>query len=198
VSRVYPEVGDWAVCKISGFGGRFISFGEWANGAAAFTTWDHALVYVGDGMVLQAEPGGAQLVKRGLGGWVAGDFWSTGIIGLTDSQRAAVPTLAASLQGIGYSFLDYVALAGHRTHVPDLPLWPEEGKLVSLQTYIKSTHHQICSQLVDYVMAKLGCHLFDDGRWPGYVTPYDLGNLLWKQSHGGLNYPARTTHGGSQ
>jgi hypothetical protein len=36
----------------------------------------------------------------------------------------------------------------------------------------------MCSQLADQCRADGGSHLFDDGRWPGYVTPLDIGLLL--------------------
>ena len=36
----------------------------------------------------------------------------------------------------------------------------------------------ICSQLVDYCYLMAGVHLFNDGRWPGYVTPEDLANVI--------------------
>jgi hypothetical protein len=36
----------------------------------------------------------------------------------------------------------------------------------------------MCSQLVDQVLTGCGARLFDDGRWPGYVMPADLGRLL--------------------
>ncbi len=46
--------------------------------------------------------------------------------------------------------------------------------------YVASSKHMICSQLVDFVYMQSGIHLFNDGRWPGYVTPADLASLLGK------------------
>ena len=66
--------------------------------------------------------------------------------------------------------MDYFALALHRLGIPA----PE------LKRYIGSSKHLICSQLVDLVYAEAGIHLFTDNRWPGYVTPADLANLILK------------------
>jgi hypothetical protein len=39
----------------------------------------------------------------------------------------------------------------------------------------------ICSQLADTAAAEGGWHLFEDGRWPGDVTPGDLYRLYQGQ-----------------
>jgi hypothetical protein len=72
----------------------------------------------------------------------------------------------AAHRGVGYSFLDYDAIAAHRLHLP----------VPGLRAYIGSTGHLICSQLCDQAYADVGAHLYADGRWPGYVTPLDLWN----------------------
>jgi len=171
--------GDFAVCRISGIGGIAIDFAEWLNGAKAFSHWDHALVYVGAGKCLQAEPGGAQIIERPV---LPGDLWSTGLysLGLSDEQQAMVPALAEEYKGIPYSWLDYAAIAAHRLHVPDWPLWPgtHPRRLITLQTFIKSSRHYMCSALADNFRMRLGSHLFTDGRWEGMVTPYALGRVI--------------------
>jgi hypothetical protein len=169
--------GDFAVCRIGGIGGIAIDFGEWLNGAKAFSHWDHALIYVDHGYCLQAEPGGAQIIDRPV---LPGDLWSTGIpsLALSQAQQYMVPAVAETFRGTGYSWLDYGALAARRLHFPDWPVWPDDGKRVTLRKFIGSEHHWMCSALVDHVRARLGSHLFDDGRFEGYVTPYDLGQLI--------------------
>jgi hypothetical protein len=175
---VTPEPGDFFVTSTGGLGGLTIGVMEsavmddWKPGP---TKWRHAGIYLDGGMVLQAEPHGAQIVSRRPN---PADVWSTGVLPLTGPQRALVPSLAESYRGIGYSWLDYAALAAHHGHVPDLPAWPQDGHLVTLQTFIKSTGHMMCSFLVDNFRLRLGNHLFSDGRWEGYVMPWDLGNLL--------------------
>jgi hypothetical protein len=169
-----PEPGDWAVCSVGGPGGRLIEVAEYLNGDG-FAPWEHAFVYVGDGKILQAEPGGAVIVPYTEHG---AELWSSAKYQLTAQQRATAPVLAHGLEGIGYSWLDYASLAGHRLHVPDLPVWPGPHHPVTLKTFIGDSGHMICSQLVDYFMLQLGVHLFADKRWPGDVTPAELAELL--------------------
>jgi len=95
--------------------------------------------------------------------------WSTGRIGMTGQQRVDVAMIGREFEHVPYSFLDYAAIAAHRLHVPGAIL---------LRRYVRSTKHLICSQLVDAAYARAGVHLFDDGRWPGYVTPSELAGLL--------------------
>lgn len=171
------EPGDICVCKIGGLGGPAVDFMEWLNGAAAFSHWDHVLAYVGDGKCLQAEPDGAQIIERPV---LPGDLWSTGIpvFALTAGQQAMVPDVAQTFDGTGYSWLDYAALAARRLRIPNLPLWPDAGHLVTLRAFIKASGHEMCSMLVDAFRLRLGSHLFADGRWEGDVTPWDIGHLL--------------------
>jgi hypothetical protein len=183
-----PEPGDFFVTSTGGLGGLTIGvlesaiMDDWDKGPSK---WRHAGIYLGGGMVLQAEPGGAVIVARRPN---PADIWSTGVLPLTPAQRALVPALAESYRGIGYSWLDYAALGAHHGHVPDLPVWPEGDHLVTLQQFIESTHHQMCSFMVDNFRLRLGDHLFGTqakpptpSRWSGYVMPWDLGHLLETQ-----------------
>jgi hypothetical protein len=161
---LHPEPGDFAAVRMAGNIGRLVELGEWLDGDG-FREWGHALVYVGGGYCLQAMPGGSGLVIRGV---EPGDIWSTGVIPIPDEARARVGEVARSLTGVGYSWLDYWALVLHRLHIP----WP------GLRGRIGRSDRLICSQLVDLFEQMLGIHLYADGRWDGYVTPADLGNLL--------------------
>jgi hypothetical protein len=144
--------------------GDLIEFMQYLNGDG-FSEWAHAVTYIGNGRVIQAEPGGATIVSRGMWG---GDIWSTGIIKHTPEQQAMVAGIAGKLLHTPYSWLDYAALTAHRAHLP----------VPGLRNYIGATGHQICSQMVDHIELLLGVHLFTDGRWEGDVTPGALGNLL--------------------
>jgi hypothetical protein len=163
-----PVPGDFGLVKISGNVGFLIRIGQWLDGSG-FENFEHAFVYLGDGKLIEAEPGGARIADlTEYAGWDID--WSTGKIPLTDVQRALIVSNAKALEGVPYSFLDYFALVAYRLHI-----WPLD---VMLKNYIKSTNHLICSQLVDLVYDLSGVHLFTDGRWEGYVTPGDLYELL--------------------
>lgn len=116
--------------------------------------------------LLEAEPGGARIEPL-----TAYDGTPVRYVcpeGLTDQQRTAICAAATAYVGVPYSFLDYLAIAAHRFHLP----------LPGLRRYVAATRHMICSQLVDQAHQDAGVHLFADHRWPGYVTPMALHNLL--------------------
>lgn len=193
---VTPEPGDFAAVRTGGDIGLLIRIGQWLNGTG-FKDFEHALVCVGPALavgslipgtefsahgqagrkvqkgevwvkVLEAEPGGSRVRYRMC---LDTDLWSTGIIDITPEQRAKVADLAPQFTGIEYSALVYFALALHHFHV----------NTKDLQNYIDTHKQDICSQLVDAFELALGVHLFQDGRWPGDVTPEDLANLLQEE-----------------
>ena len=172
-----PQAGDFAVVSAGGIPGRLVRLAEQANGSGPYADYQHAFIYIGgDGQIIQAEPGGAdyaQLTPHARTMWSAGKIaiglpGTIGRLELSAEQRDKICDAARGYVGVPYSFLDYVALILHRLHIP--APW--------LKRYIASTRHMICSQLVDQCYLDAGIHLFDDGRWPGYVTPADLAKLL--------------------
>jgi cell wall-associated NlpC family hydrolase len=164
-----PKPGDFAVVRMDGRVGRLIRIGQWLNGDG-FADFEHAFIYVGDGRIVEAEPGGAREANLSeYDGWPM--VWSTGRIALTEAQRAAIAAAALGYVGVRYSAADYFAIAAHRFRLP-LP-W--------LRRFVASSKHMICSQLVDQCFQDAGVQLFNDSRWPGYVTPADLANLLGRE-----------------
>lgn len=161
---VTPLPGDFGLTKIGGFTGKAIAAGQALIGDTAPV--QHALVYVGNGLVVQAMPGGAEVIALEDASPVV--EWSTGKIPLTDTERLDVGANALVLVGTPYSFMDYASIG--LAHFRVRPAWVTD--------FIASTGHLICSQLVDEVYLRAGVHLFDDGRLPGDVTPGDLWKLL--------------------
>lgn len=166
MSAPQPQPGDFAVTSITGQVGFLISFGEWLNGSR-FGHWDHAFVYVGDGQLVEAEPGGARLA--GLDEYQGRPIaWSTGHVELTDEQRTAIVAAARSFIGVPYSARDYFALA----------LWHFRLRVPWARKVMASRASMICSELVDFAYEAAGVHLFADGRAPGDVTPADLASPI--------------------
>lgn len=153
---------------MSGPIGPMIRFGELLNGDG-FSDYEHAFVYVGGAadLILEAEPGGARLVPFHYP--METCLWTSGIPRfMVATYPGFVEEIARKYLGTPYSFLDYAALVTHRLGIP----------VPGLRQYIASTDHMICSQLADQFRLDMGSHLFDDGRWPGYVTPASLANLI--------------------
>ena len=163
--------------------GKLVEFGQWLNGDG-FHVWEHAFVLLPGNLILEAEPGGARVVPLHY----TDVYWCEGIYTLlpevTDEELLRVGT---SLKGTPYSFLDYFELFAHRLH-----LWAP-----GLKRAIKTSAHEICSQLADDFYYRLGAHVFTDNRWPGYVTPASLYNrdvaLAARQGHQ-LSWPHECLH----
>jgi uncharacterized protein YycO len=133
--------------------------GQWLNGDG-FADYEHAFIVMPDGYLIEAQPGGAQLVKNSYPDETTIYSHHT----LDQDIRDRIVSEAMKTMGTPYSFLDYLALALHRFHI----------RTPGLKRYIESSGHMICSQLVDRVYATAGVHLFADDRWPGDCTPADL------------------------
>jgi len=200
VTGVYPggkftgkliQPGDFAAVRNHGSAvANLIHFAEILDGG--FKDFEHAIVYVGGpkDLILEAEPGGAKLLPFREASIAQYDcLWSTinPELDLTLAQRRRVPAVCDALKGTPYSAVDYFAIAGHRLHIPDLPIIRDNGahlladsrpQWVTLKDYIADSNHMICSQLADYVRLLLGSHLYADNRWPGYVTPADIGAVI--------------------
>lgn len=170
----YPWSGDIGLVRINGAAGRAIRVAQWLDGTG-FSDFEHAVVCVGSEVrtyrgrkqlmakCVGAQPGGARIEYYGAHDAA---MWSR--FNLTLGQRAKIRDAALSCIGTPYSFADYAAISAHRLHVP----------APGLKAYIASTGHMICSQLVDQCHQDAGLRLFNDGRWPGFVTPGDLYQLI--------------------
>jgi hypothetical protein len=156
-----PQPGDIGLTQIHGRVGALIRIGQWLNGSG-YADYEHAFVYVGDGMIVEAEPGGARDA-------LLAEYDAPLIVWLhcPPELGRAVADAALGLTGTPYSFADYLALFLRRLHLP--ARW--------LRNYIKARGHEICSQLADHAAMLGGWHLFADGRWEGDVTPADLWKL---------------------
>lgn len=161
---IVPQPGDFGLTQIHGGAGRAIRIGQWLNGDG-YHDYEHAFVYLGDGLLAEAEPGGARVMP--LSEYddctVA---WSTGHFALKPEEAGLICMAARSYVGTPYSFLDYGTIAAHR-----LRIWAPH-----LRAYVASTGHMICSQLVARCYYDAGRELFRG--WTGDVTPGDLYGLI--------------------
>lgn len=150
-----------------------IRLGQWLAGDG-FHDYHHAFVVLGPegntGMtkIVEAMPGGARMA----------DVYQYGdepvYLRCPPEYREDVAMAAISFLGVPYSAADYFALALHRFRIPT----------PHLRRRIETSKKMICSQLADAAAARGGWHLFDDGRWPGYVTPGDLYKVYRAQKPG--------------
>jgi len=169
------QPGDIAVVHRPGAAGLAVTWMQRAAGGHG--QWDHAIVGLEPPWIVEAEPGGA--VRTEMHYDPADVAWSTGRIRVDGPRREAICAAAVGYVGTPYSWLDYAAIAAHRFR-----LWAP-----GLRAYIASTGHMICSQLADRCCADAGLRLFRDGRWPGYVTPDDLGRRIGADRRFGVPKP---------
>lgn len=159
-----PELGDFAVVAT---GGREAALIRWGTDSPV----NHAVLYVGDGMLIEAQPGGARLVPVSHYGKRL--IWSTGVIIPNEAQRAAIAKAGRALEHTPYGWPDIAAIALAQRRL---------GAFVDSRTWwvrrLARTDRLICSQLVDLAYLRGGVHLFADGRLPGLVSPGDLYRLI--------------------
>ena len=179
-----PWTGDIGLVRVNGFAGRAIRAAQWLDGDG-FADYEHAVICVGCetrtvrgrkqmlAKCVGAQPGGADIEYYG-----AQDDMVWSRFNLSTGERAKIKDAALSYYGTPYSFADYAAIGAHRLHVP----------APGLKTYIASSKHMICSQLVDQCYQDAGLQLFRDGRWPGLVTPGDLDQLITTRGSGWTPY----------
>lgn len=159
-----PKPGDFGLVSIKGGVGFLIRVGQFLNGDG-FRDYEHAFIYVGDGKIVEAEPGGALISDlaeydgRSI-------IWSTDLIPLTDEQRALIVQSALAQEGTPYSFLDYLAIALYRLGI----------KHPGVAKRVESSKHLICSQLVALDYEHAGIPVTD--LPPYLVTPGKLLNHL--------------------
>jgi len=134
--------------------------------------WVHVVTGMEYGQIGEAEPGGYRVVPMHYAPadvwWVPDDRLPHGH---PRPEQCAIITSTAhrmARQRVGYSELDYLAIALGKARIP-------EPHLVD---FIEDSGHQICSQAADYQYAQAGYHLFGDNRFAGLVPPVDLAVLF--------------------
>lgn len=181
-----PQPGDFCCIPVPGGLGLGIEIGEFLaarlqHQPAELRPYDHAEIYAGQadaagpyGYTYSAYPRryAAGNGKRPLpcpAAQLPGAIWSSGLITLTPAQRSGIIAWCEAHPDVRYAFADYAEIAAHALHVP----------VPGLRDAIGDSRSYICSQYTDAAYRYGGgVRLFTDGRWPGYVTPWNLAALL--------------------
>lgn len=128
----------------------------------------HAFLYVGDGLIVEAQADGAVLsdVHKYDGNVVWCPQWAAVEV---DGEKIA--EAGRALIGTPYSYLGVAAIGVAKITGRHTPAWA--------QRRLNDKGDLFCSQLVDEAYQRAGVHLFDDGRWNGAVAPSDLLALIF-------------------
>ena len=149
-----PRPGDLWVVRTNGFP-------AWAIRTLTRSTVNHAGIYLANGYIGEADTHGFRIVLN---------HYSDRLIhiptALDDYQRQQVQDKALGLLGVPYNWVDIAALA--------ISLTTRQATPRFIAKRLSNPRRLMCSQACDELMLRVGCHLFDDGRLPGEVTPQDL------------------------
>ena len=153
-----PQLGDYFVVRTTGWA-------AWGIRLVTASPVNHAGVYVGNGLIVEAESAGARMVHASI---YPDAIWSH--LDLTPAQRRSIGEAAKAKIGTPYSWLDDAAIGAAKLLGRALPAFVRDR--------LKSKGRLMCSQLVDVCYHEAGVDLFTDGRYPGDVSPGDLYDLI--------------------
>jgi len=159
-----PKPGEFFVERTGGWGGRLIRLGTDSD-------VNHAGTYLGKGLTLEAEPGGARICQM-EGARLDAVLWSGMNPALVLSEVEAAAVVEAAMHHVGdrYSWLDVSCIGLAKLTGGHIP--------APLRARLSNPHMNMCSQLVDVIRADARIHLFVDQRLPGDVSPGDLRALI--------------------
>ena len=151
-----PVYGDYGVVYTQGIFGKLIRLGT-------ISRWNHALIYIGNGQVIEANPKGIQVSP--LSKYPEGTIAWNQHENLTPEERTVIVGEAHKLVGKPYDFFTILVLA---LRILGLKLLSN----MSLLRRLAENDGFICSELVDHCYDVAGVNLSDK---PDYlVTPGDL------------------------
>ena len=166
-----PKPGDFGVTATSGFVARMIRI-------VTRSAVNHAFVYVGDGLVIEAQMRAGMSFKSAIR--YPGATWSA--LPLTDVERAAIVAWSRRHLRVRYNFLDILALFLTLELGWVAPRWARR--------MVANPNRLICSEAVDLAYQAAGVQLINDGRPPCDVTPEDLFQVIERSTADDGNVPA--------
>jgi uncharacterized protein YycO len=161
---VTPQPGDFVVFHT----GTFPSAAWWIQ-VGTRSRWNHAAIYVGDGNVVEANPGGVRVTALNT---YPRDEYIVSDLALSSWQRAKIVKYARSELGTPYGWLDILALA-----LVNLGFGKPGGWIVNRA---KRDDRLVCSQLVANAYVLAGIAIGPDA-WA--VSPGDIAEYLLTLDH---------------
>jgi hypothetical protein len=176
----YPT-GAFFVVPITGPAGWWIALGQTLAGRPS--AYQHAgMIVTPDGGTIEAQPEGARpghvtdysgrllrICDGPVQSWAAANPGAD-----VAAKRAEIAADADGLRGIGYAWLDYLALALLHLHLPST--WVRQR--------VQRSGRLICSQLVSAVYRRAGIDLFPADHLSGDCMPADLADYAdrWEET----------------
>ena len=156
-----PNVGDYFVVHTTGPSARLIQVGNWS-------IWNHAGLYLGDGMIIEALPTGVSLAP--LSKYDNHEIiWSTGHDSpFTEAEAEELRRFALTFLHDSYGVWSIIAL-GFKCLTFGIPLIPADW-------FAEKEHSVICSQLVAWVWSHMDRRV--SHKKHALVRPKDLAERL--------------------
>lgn len=167
-----PKPGDIGLVSSRAWTGRFVRVAQALIGDKSIVT--HTFLVLTNGYIIEAEPGGAKFSR--LDKYPDATFSN---IPLTENERYDICEAGIRMEGVPYSFLDYIALGLTHINICAEPV----------RRRVESSGKMICSQLCAEAYRQAGVELFPDKRLPMDVTPGDIHRLVDQLQ--GLDKPTR-------
>lgn len=159
MSKFTPTLGNYGVIKTHGFFGWLIRLGT-------FSRWNHAVIYIGNGEVVSADPSGVKIDPVTNWNNIAWNQHEE----LDDNQRMMIVNAAREAVGHSYSFITIADIAFRILGL----------KILSETILDKLARHNgyICSELVAECYRKGGLVI---AKQDFLCTPGDLAErLIWQ------------------
>ena len=154
-----PRLGDYAVIKTNGFFGGLIRLGT-------FSRWNHAVIYVGNGQAVSADPSGVKKEPTTVWSNIAWNQHET----LDDNQRMMIVNAALEAVGKPYDFFTIIDIA---LRILGLKIFTK-----GLLNRLSQNKGYICSELVAECYRKGGIVV---AKADYLCTPGDLAErLIWQ------------------
>ena len=156
-----PNIGDYFVVHTTGPAARLIQIGNWS-------TWNHAGLYLGNNMIIEARPTGVSLAH--ISKYDNHEIlWSTGHDApFTEAEAEKPRAFALTFLHDSYGVWSIIAL-GIKCLTFGIPLIPADW-------FAEKEHSVICSQLVAWVWSHMGRRV--SHKKHALVRPKDLAERL--------------------
>jgi len=150
-----PNIGDFFVVRTTGWAARLIQLGTWSK-------WNHAGIYIGDDMIIEARPQGVTLSD--ISKYDNHDIlWSTSFEPpFTEAEGEKLRSFALNFVGHEYGVWSILATGFKCLGISLLPAIKRA----------ESENGVICSQLVAWIWSHMGRKL--STKQHALVTPKDL------------------------
>ena len=159
MSNYEPRIGDYGVIRSTGLFARLIQVGT-------LSRWNHAFIYVGNGLIVEANPKGVQLSpisKYDLIAWNQHEE-------LTNKERLIIVNFALDQVGQPYNF---IVIGNIALRILGLKIL---AKTELMYHWAQKTKGYICSELVAEAYEAIGDNLCKKDA--DLITPGDLAERL--------------------